>query len=162
MAHTHHQAANVVVNAAAEAVFDHLDDQSRLGGHMEKPSAMMMGGRMAYEFDAGKGRAVGSMIKMRGSLLGLNLFVTEVVTERTPPVRKIWETQGRPHLLVIDSYRMGFEITPMSERCRLHIFIDYTLPATWLGRLFGAIFAPLYARWCVSRMAKDATKAFGG
>ncbi len=162
MGHAHHQASDVVVNATAEAVFDHLDDQSRLGGHMEKPSAMMMGGRMTYELDAGKGRVVGSRITMRGSLLGLNLFVTEAITERTPPVRKIWETRERPHLLVIDSYRMGFEITPMGERCRLRLFIDYTLPRSWPARLLGAIFAPIYARWCIDRMSKDATTAFGG
>ena len=32
--------------ATAEALFDCLDDQASLGAHMEKRSAMMLGGRM--------------------------------------------------------------------------------------------------------------------
>ena len=38
--------------------------EARLRSPMEKPSMMMMGGRMTYEFDAQKGRAVGSVIRM--------------------------------------------------------------------------------------------------
>ena len=44
-----------------------LDDQERLAAHMNKPSMMMMGGRMFYEFDAGGGRSVGSIIRMGGT-----------------------------------------------------------------------------------------------
>lgn len=103
-----HAAETVVeINASADALFDFLDDQERLGQHMEKPS-MLMGGRMTYAFDGAKGRAVGSVIRMGGSVLGLTLSVEEVVVERTPPFRKAWERRGRPHLLVIGAYRMGF------------------------------------------------------
>ena len=59
MSYARHDEVTVDVEASAGALFDHLDDQERLAGHMEEPSMMMMGGRMWYEFDAAKGRAVG-------------------------------------------------------------------------------------------------------
>lgn len=143
-------------------LFERLDDQTRLGAHMAKRSMMMMGGRMTYAFDAAKGRAVGSVIRMGGSFLGLSLDVEEVVTERDPPRRKVWETRGTPRMIVIAHYRMGFEIAPLAAgRSRLRVFIDYTRPTTLAGALLAPLFAPVYARWCVKRMADDAAAHFG-
>lgn len=150
------------VRAQQQTLFDHLDDQTRLGEHMAKPSMMMLGGRMSYVFDEAKGRAAGSVIRVSGSFLGLMLAVEEVVTERVPPSRKTWETRGRPRLLVIADYRMGFEITSVApERCQLRVFIEYNLPGTMLGSALGPLLAPLYARWCINRMADDAMDHFG-
>ena len=160
MNYAHADEVTAEVRAPPHKLFDHLDDQARLGTHMEKPSMMMMGGRMTYEFDAAKGRAVGSVIKMGGSFLGMMLFVEEVVTERDPPRRKVWETRGRPRLAIIGAYRMGFEITPAGERSMLRVFIEYDRPPSPIGRVLGAAFAPFYARWCVDRMAGDAKRYF--
>lgn len=161
MTYARHDEMVVETSASAGALFDHLDDQSRLAGHMGKPSAMMMGGRMTYELDDGQGRAAGSVIRMGGRLVGLELFVEEVVTEREPPWRKTWETRGRPKLIVIARYRMGFEITARrSDASTLRVFIDYDLPTAPAARLLGALLAPIYARWCVARMARDAERRF--
>ena len=111
---------------------------------------------MTYVFDDAKGRAVGSVIKMGGNVLGLKLSVEEAVVERTPPLRKSWETLGRPHLLVIGGYRMGFEIAPARDQNRLRVFINYNHPRGLLGRLLAFFFARMYARWCISRMADAA------
>lgn len=69
-------AAQAIADIATSAgvLFDYLDDQASLGSHMQNPSMMMLGGRMSYEFDEAKGRAVGSVIKMR-DILGLVLSV---------------------------------------------------------------------------------------
>lgn len=150
------------IAASAEVLFDYLDDQASLGSHMQKPSMMMLGGRMSYEFDEAKGRAAGSSIKMQGNILGLALSVEEVIIERQPPRRKVWETRGRPKLLVIGGYRMGFEISASGAASRLRVFIDYGYPATIAGKLLGPLFGSMYARWCVNRMAKDAADAFAG
>jgi hypothetical protein len=96
-------ASSAVVRATPEAVFARLDDQTRLAAHMQTSSAMMGGGSMAYAFDEGRGQAVGSHIRMTGSAFGLHLDVDEVVTERTPPTRKVWSTTGTPRLLVISA-----------------------------------------------------------
>ena len=160
MSYARHDAATVEVGVAPGALFDHLDDQERLAAHMNKPSMMMMGGRMFYEFDAGKARAVGSVIRMGGSFLWFNLVVEEVIVCREAPRLKTWETRGTPALIIIGGYRMGFEIIPAGIACELRVFIDYNLPAGVVGRVLGGLFAPLYARWCVSRMAEDAKRRF--
>lgn len=160
MSDARHDEISVEVAAEPAALFDHLDDQERLAAHMNKPSAMMMGGRMFYEFDAGRGRALGAVIRMGGNFLWLNLLVEEVVTEHERPRRKTWETRGDPRLVIIDHYRMGFEIDEEQGSSRLRVFIDYDLPRRFIGRLLGALFAPIYARWCVERIAKDAKQTF--
>ena len=157
----YHDHAEAIITASQAEVFAYLDDQTRLAAHMEKRSMMMLGGRMTYEFDAAQGRAVGSVIRMRGSFLGISLFVEELVTERISPIRKRWETSGPQRMLVIGSYVMGFETLPVGKGCSVRVFIDYQLPHTIPGRWLGLLFAPFYARWCVARMVKDASRHFG-
>ena len=157
----YHDHAEAIIRASQAEVFAYLDDQTRLAAHMEKRSMMMLGGRMTYEFDAAQGRAVGSVIRMGGSFLGIPLFVCEVVTERTPPSRKLWETRGAERMLVIDSYIMGFETRMIGGGTAVRVFIDYQLPHNIPGRWLGLLFAPIYARWCVSRMIKDVSRHFG-
>jgi hypothetical protein len=160
MTYAHTDEMMAEVHAPPDRLFDHLDDQARIGAHMEKPSLMMMGGRMTYGFDEAKGRAVGSVIRVGGSFLGIRLFIEEVVTERDPPRRKVWETRGQPHILIIGAYRMGFEITPSGHHSNLRVFIEYDHAPSPIGRILGSAFAPLYARWCVKRMADDARLHF--
>ena len=91
-----HHRSEVDIGADAHSLFALLDDHRRLAGHMEKPSLVMAGTTMRVETDALKGQAVGSVIRVTGRLLGVNLAVEEVVTERVPPLRKTWETRGKP------------------------------------------------------------------
>jgi hypothetical protein len=148
------------VAADAVAVFDWVDDQTRLAQHMGERSAMMGGGRMTYDFDEGRGRAVGSHIRMGGEAFGLHLFVDEVVTERERPRRKAWKTVGEPKLLIIEGYEMGFEIDPEPGGARLRVWIDYDLPHTALGATAGPALGAKYARWCVDQMVSDAVEHF--
>lgn len=149
-----------LVNASPEALFAYADDHGRLSSHMSKRSSMMAGGTMSIECDSGNGKAIGSKIALRGTVLGLSLEVEERVTERQPPLRKVWETEGEPRLLVIGPYQMGFELTPVERSTLLRVFINYSLPKRGWGRLVGVLFARLYARWCTMRMAKDAARHF--
>ena len=111
---------------------------------------------MAIELDDSEGRAVGAKIRLSGRVLGIQLSVEEIVTERNPPLRKVWETTGTPNLLVIGQYRMGYDITPQGDSSLLYVFIDYDLPEGWLVRMFGNF----YARLCTQRMADDTAKNF--
>jgi hypothetical protein len=155
-----HCQSEVEVPTTASLLFSHLDDHRRLSGHMEKPSWMMLGATMHLDMDALEGRAVGSHLRIVGRVLGLALAVEEVVTEREPPLIKVWETLGEPRLLMIGAYRMGFRITPRGDHSHLIVSIDYQLPSgrftRWLGRVFGRA----YARWCTRRVALDAEAAF--
>jgi hypothetical protein len=121
---------------------------------------MMGGGKMEMELDSGRGQNVGSRIRLPGKVLGMRLSVEEVVTERNPPHRKVWETIGAPRLLVIDRYRMGFEVTPQGNGSLLRVYIDYSLPHGVLTRRLEYLLGPVYARWCTRRMVKDTVKHF--
>lgn len=159
MIYAHRDEVVTDLPASPEQVFARLDDQERFGEHMEKPSMMMMGGTMSYELDAAKGRAIDSVIKMRGRMLGLQLVVEEVVTERSPPLHKAWETRGVPELIVMGDYRMGFDITPQASGSRLRVFIEHNDAPGWFGRLASAMLGPMYAKWCLRRIADDARRA---
>jgi hypothetical protein len=151
--------ASSTIAASAAEIFARLDDQSRLAEHMGRPTVMMGGGRMTYEFDDGKGQTIGSHIRMAGQAFGLNLYLDEVVTERDPPRSKVWQTVGATKLVIIGSYVMGFEIDPSPGGSQLRVWIDYTLPSRGPGRWMPA-FAALYGRWCVEQMVKDAVTYF--
>jgi hypothetical protein len=153
-----HEETIVAVAATPDALFARLNDPARLGAHMERRSPMMMGGKMAYEFDVGRGQAVGSVIRMSGRVLGMRLYVDEVVTEIDPPRRKVWKTIGTPRLCVIAGYTMGFAIATDGAGSRLRVFIDYAIPLTGFRPLI-AMLARTYARWCVRRIANDARRA---
>lgn len=157
---TRHVEACASIAAPPENVFAHLDDQRRLGEHMGEPSLMMGGGTMTYELDAGGGQAVGSHIRMGGRAFGLKLDLDEVVTERSPPSRKVWRTTGEPRLVVIGGYEMGFALEPQDAGSVLRVWIDYQPPSRGIGRVFPSLGAA-YARWCVSKMVRDAVSHFG-
>ena len=158
---TQYREKTALIPASASEVFAFVDDHSRLSSHMNQSSWRMGGGRMSSVLDEEKGQAVGSHIRMSGTVFGLRLSLDEVVTVRRPPTEKRWQTVGIPRLLVIGSYKMGIQITPANGLTRLRVFIDYDLPAdwpaSWLGRLFGGI----YAGWCVGQMVDGAARHFG-
>ena len=148
------------VRSPMEQVFAHLDDHTRLSSHMSERSWRTGGGRMETEIDEGRGQTVGSRIRLSGRVFGVELSVEEIVVERDPPRRKVWETTGAPKLLVIGHYRMGFQLSAQGTGSMLRVFIEYALPerapARWLGRLFGRY----YARWCTQQMVDDAVNHF--
>jgi Polyketide cyclase / dehydrase and lipid transport len=154
----HHESV-AVLNAPVAEAFEYLDDFKQLSAHMEKSSAMMMGSRMRIELDERSGHAVGSRVRMTGKMMGLTLSLEEVVTDRLPPFRKSWQTVDT-NLVVIGSYRLGFELTPDGNASRARIFIDYALPAKFPARWLGILFAGTYARWCTGRMAMDVERYF--
>lgn len=154
-----HEEATVIVETTASETFAYLDDHRRLGSHMTESSWRMGGAHMEIALDEQQGQAVGSMIRLSGRVLGIKLYLDEVVTQRQPPIRKVWRTVGSPRLLVIGHYAMGFDVTDRSPGAQLRIFIDYELPSGGLpGRMVRPL-AKMYARWCVDQMAKDASKS---
>ncbi len=155
-----HDESTTFAHASVDRVFAYLDDPKSLSAHMGESSMMMLGSRMSMDIDAEGGRAIGSKIRMHGSMMGIPLSLEEVITERQAPCRKVWETIGTPNLQVMAHYRMGFEVTPSGDSSRVRVFIDYSLPmsppGSWLGRLLGGA----YARWCTRQMASGAARHF--
>ena len=147
-----------LVNAPADRVFEYLDDQTRLSSHMKKRSWRMGWGKMNLTLDEMQGRVVGSHIVLEGRVVGIRLFLDEVVSERVQPTRKTWETVGQPRLLVIGPYRMGFELTSDGNATRLRVAISYELPQHGFSWLLGRLFGRSYAKWCTKRMVMDAQR----
>lgn len=156
----HRYETHLFVNASPAEVFAELDDHERLSAHMMRSSAMMAGAAMQLEFDAEKGRKIGSTMALSGRVLGLPLHVEEVVVEYAPPLRKVWETTGTPRLLVIGRYRMGFQLEPGDRGSHLTIFIDFN-PPTGFWNPIGRLLGPAYARWCTTNMADGVARHFG-
>jgi hypothetical protein len=152
--------AHAIVHASAERVFERLDDQTRLSKHMSQRSWKMGWGKMDTHLDEQRGRAVGSHMVLEGRVFGIRLYLDEVVIEREPPLRKSWETVGEPRLLVIGSYRMGFDLVATGADATLRVVIDYRLPAAGFSRWLGRVLGRSYAAWCVRQMAEDARRAF--
>jgi hypothetical protein len=159
-AYERHYEEHVTLPVGAEKIFSYADDFSQLSSHMNKSSSMMMGGSMETLLDEGRGQAIGSHIRMKGKMMGIELSLDEVVTEREPPRHKVWETIGRQRLLVIDRYRLGFDISKRDRVSDLRVFIDYDLPAKIPLRWLGLAFGKFYAKWCVQQMVNDARERF--
>lgn len=153
-----HYEESAFILATPEDIFNYVDDHTRFSSHMNKSSWMMGGGSMNTQVDEGKGQRVGSHIRMSGKVFGINLSLDESVTLHEPPYAKTWETVGEPKLLVIGHYIMGIEIKPKDKQSIFKVYIDYDLPLTnsWLGRLFGGV----YAKWCVRQMLSGTINEF--
>lgn len=149
------------IEAPADVVFAFLDDQENLSSHMSKPSGMMLGTTMKIFMEPDHTKRVGSRFGFTGSVLGVPLRVAEVVTSRTPPSSKTWETTEEPTLWVIGRYGMGLELVPQGSRSELRVYIGYDRPVGILGGVLGWLFGPTYARWCTRIMVDDAAKHFG-
>ena len=156
-----HLEGSADLTAPVEAVFDFLDDFEQLGAHMMRSTAMMAGSRMRYEFDAARGRKVNARVRVLGSILGIKLQIEECVTERAPPFRKAWRTTGPQRMLVLDAYRMGYELVAREQGCRARVFIDYAIPPAGLSHWLARAAAARYARWCVNGVLAGVTGRYG-
>lgn len=147
-----HYEESEIISASAKELFAFIDDHKRFSSHMSKSSWMLAGGKMQVFVDKGNGQKVGSHIRLNGKVLGINLFLDEVVMRYKPPYHKAWQTVGDLNLVIISHYQMEVEIKPGKSNSKLKISIDYELPKSnqtrWLGYLFGDI----YAKWCVRQM----------
>ena len=155
-----HAEAACEIRAQPSSIFEYVDRPERLSAHMARRSWRLAGATMAIETDADGGRAVGSHIRLTGRMLGVHLYVEGRVVLREPPRLKAWETVGEPRLLVIGRYRMSVSIEPRGDLSRVTIAIDYALPTSAPARWLGALFASMYAHWCVGQMTQDLVRQF--
>lgn len=150
-----------LITAPPEVVFSYADNHANFSSHMSESSWMMVGSRMETKADEGKGQKTGSHIKMSGRILGINLFLDEVITKHEPPFYKEWQTVGDINLLVIDHYKLGFEVKSQNDASQLKVYIDYNLPKSFKTRWLGFLFGGIYAKWCVHQMLNGVKDHFG-
>ena len=155
-----HYEMSVAVNSGQNELFSYADDPRNFSSHMNQKSIMMAGSTMETEVDEGKGKQVGSHIRMKGKVMGVPLSLDEVIIEHDPPHHKVWETVGNVNLLVIDHYKLGFDIRPSNGQSEITVFIDYNLPKSSKTKLLGILFSGAYAKWCVGQMANGVSSHF--
>ena len=148
------------IAASAASLFDYIDRPERLSAHMGWRSLHLLGSMMTVDTDADRGQRVGSRLSLRGRVLGIPLNVNAVIVAREPPTRKVWETIGDPHLLVIGPYRMRVMIADCGRKSHVTVGIDYALPPRWPDRWLGRLLGAAYARWCVRQMVGDVQRTF--
>lgn len=158
--YSRHYEDAVTLNINPETVFAYADDHGNFSSHMNKSSWIMGGGKMETKVDEGKGQKVGSHIRINGTVFGVDLFLDEVIIEHEPPKRKAWETVGDINLLVIDHYKLGFEIEPENTNSRFRVYIDYNLPQSARTRILGYLLGGMYAKWCVNQMINGVKEHF--
>jgi carbon monoxide dehydrogenase subunit G len=149
----------VTVSAPPQQVFTFIDDHKSFSSHMNNSSWMMMGGKMETQVDTNKGQKVGSHITMSGSVLGIPLYLDEVVVEYNPYRKKVWKTVGSPSLIIIGNYQMSVELLPYNGQSRLRVSIDYEMPQG-IKKLLGYLLAKPYAKWCVRQMVSGVKSKF--
>ena len=154
--------ARSTIHATPTAVFDYLDAPARFGMHMSRRSAMMFGGQMGVVADALEGREIGSIIRLSGAFAGIPISVAQVITDRAPPTRKVWETLPQAQLLILEAYRMGFSLEGEGPVSSLRVWIQYrpTVHGLWAAAAW--LFAGLYAQWCLDSIVKDVSRHFPG
>lgn len=155
-----HYENSAVIPTSANEIFAYADNHTNFSSHMNKSSWMMGGGSMNTHIDDKKFQEVGSHIQMEGTVFGIKLFLDEVVTKHEPLNRKEWQTVGDLRLLVIDHYKLGFEIEPDHSNAKFRVYIDYNLPQSASGRLLGYLLGGMYAKWCVMQMLDGVNKHF--
>lgn len=155
-----HFEKSITIPASLKKVFGYVDDHSSFSAHMSKSSWMMAGGSMDTQADEKRGQEVGSHIRMNGKVLGIKIFLDEVVSEYKPPFSKAWQTVGDLNLLVIGHYQMGLRVSPENSHSKLKVYIDYELPRSFKTRWLGLLFGGMYAKWCVNQILQDVRKHF--
>lgn len=118
-----HYEESAVVNADPQIIFAFADNHKNFSSHMDKSSWMMGGGSMNTHIDDKKFQVVGSHIQMNGNVLGIKLFLDEAVTQHEPPFHKEWQTTGNLNLVVIDHYKLGFNIKPENGSFGFTVYI---------------------------------------
>jgi hypothetical protein len=123
---------------------------------------MMFGGQMGLVADAHEGKEIGSIIHLSGAFAGIPISVAQIITDRTPPTRKVWETLPQAQLLILEAYRMGFSLEGEGPVSSLRVWIQYrpTVHGLWAAAAW--LFAGLYAQWCLDSIVKDVSRHFPG
>lgn len=155
-----HYEESSLVAATPNEIFGYADNHRNFSAHMNKSSVMMVGSSMNTHPDEKNFQEVGSHLRMDGNVLGIKLFLDEVVTQYNPPFQKEWQTVGDLSLVVIDHYQLGFKIEPENINSKLTVYINYDLPKAIGAYLVGYLFGEMYAKWCVRQMLNGVKKHF--
>lgn len=145
-------------NATPERVFTTIDDLGVTGMHMTKSSMMMMGSKLHLKFLTTHHTGSGSRYRWTGTMMGLNMDFTVEVTKWIAGQEKVWETIGKPELIIYSWYRMMLVVLPAESGAAAKLSIAYEKPNGFFNRILAFLLADWYCRWCLRKMLTDARK----
>jgi len=137
-------------------VFPVLDDLGVTGTHMTTSSAMMMGSKLELEYLTSHHTGLNSSYRWMGKMMGLSMDFTVKVVKWDSPKEKVWETIGRPTLIIYSWYRMALRLNRTDRGTDAILSITYEKPKRVFARLLCFLFADWYCRWCLRKMLGDA------
>lgn len=143
---------SLLIHSTPEKIFAQMDDFSKTGMHMSESSMMMMGSKLKLEQLSTNPSGVGARYRWYGKMMGLTIDFTEAVTKWQPPLFKEWETVGDVKLIIMNWYKMWFEIIPAENGATVRLSISYLPPKQWFYLILSLLFAKWYCNWCINNM----------
>lgn len=95
-----------IYQSPPEIVFRCLDSLGVTGMHMTQSSMMMMGSKLHLNFLTEQRTGPGTTYRWTGKMMGMRMDFTVQVTKWIAEKEKIWETVGKPQLIIYSWYRM--------------------------------------------------------
>lgn len=152
----------ILIHSTPEKVFRQMDDFSKTGMHMSESSMMMMGSKLKLEQLSSQPTGIGAKYRWYGTMMGMTIDLSEIVTKWKPPQSKEWETVGDAQIIIMSWYRMWFEITEAKEGTVAKLSISYLPPKQWYYKILSFFFVTWYCNWCLNNMLQDTKKCIEG
>lgn len=152
----------ILIHSTLEKVFQQMDDFSKTGMHMSESSMMMMGSKLKLEQLSSQSTGVGAKYRWYGTMMGMTIDLSEMVTKWQPPQSKEWETVGDAQIIIMSWYRMRFEINTAKDATVVKLSISYLPPKQWYYKILSFFFATWYCNWCLNNMLQDTKKCIEG
>jgi len=146
-------------HAPIEKVFGRLDDLGVTGMHMTESSAMMMGSKLRLTYLSDNRTGLNAKYRWQGSMMGMPMDFTVLVTKWIRDKEKIWETVGKTDLIIYSWYRMSLTVSKTPIGSKAELSICYERPTGFFKKVVSFLFADLYCIWCLNSMLNDAAKS---
>lgn len=148
-----------VYDSAPDEVFKCIDDLGVTGMHMTTSSVMMMGSKLHLEYLTENHSGPGTRYRWSGKMLGISMDFTVEVTKWIAGKEKVWETIGKPKMIIYSWYQMHLmTASGPNNRTKACLSISYEKPLGFLNRVLSFLFANWYCRWCLRHMLDDTKK----
>ena len=141
-----------------DIVFECLDNLGVTGMHMTQSSMMMMGSKLDLQFLTENHTGLGTKYRWTGKMMGIKMDFTVEVTKWTPGEEKIWETIGKPKMIIYSWYRMHLQLAKFPGGTSAELSISYEKPEGVFYKILSFLFADWYCRWCLKHMLEDCKK----
>ncbi len=138
-----------------DLVFDCLDNLGITGMHMTQSSMMMMGSKLDLKFLTANHTGLGTKYRWTGKVMGIGMDFTVEVTRWVQGEEKIWETIGKPEMIIYSWYRMQLRLTKYDGGTSAELSIGYEKPDGLFYRILSFLFAGMYCKWCLKHMLED-------